>query len=253
MSARPEDEMIAAWVDGSLEDPEEARAIRARIETDPEARATAARIERANRLLREAFPEPAGEPVPAAIAAALNAAPGRVRVLADRRARSRPARVPAAMAASVALAVGVGIGLGLDGGGGTESGTGALAGLGAVGTDSALHAALARLPSGTLSGAGVQPIAAFRDGAGRACREFETLSADGAHALGIACRAEDGRWAVEVAVAAPPEPVPGTGYAPASGPGMDALEATLDAMGAGPVLDATEEAALIGRGWRPAN
>ena len=238
------EERIAALIDGAIEDEAEAAALRRVLETDPEARAYAERLRGSNALLREAFEVPAEEPMPAAIEAALFGEPGKVAVLRPRRAFG-PSWLPAAVAASVALVVGLGIGGLIE-----RPMQPVIAALGNAPLDGPLHAALEALPSGTVSDAGVQPMLSFFDGAGRACREFEVLGELPEELeFGIACRGETGHWHVEIVVAAPEvEPGP-EGYAPASGPGGDALDAMLDALGAGPALPPDEEAALRERGW----
>ncbi len=237
------EEQIAALVDGSLEDEREAERLRRILESDPQARDYAERIRRSNALLREAFDVPAEEATPAAIEAAIFGEPGKVAVLRPRRAAS--VWVPSAIAASVALAIGLGIG-GLFGG----SQERVIAALGNAPLDGPLHAALESLPSGAISEAGVQPMLSFRDGADRVCREFEVIrELPEELEFGIACRSPEGRWHVEIVVTAP-ETEPGPeGYAPASGAGSSALDAMLDALGAGPALPPEDEAELLKRGW----
>lgn len=247
MSRDWSEEKIAALIDGSIEDEQEAEALRRAIENDPEAKAYADRIERSNALLREAFDVPAEEPMPAAIEAAIHGEPGgepgKVAVLRPRR--TARAWLPTAIAASVALVIGVSIG-----GFFSEPGERVIAALGDAPLDGPLHAALEALPSGSASPEGVQPMLTFRDGAGRACREFEvTGELPEALEFGIACRSPEGRWHVEIVVAAP-ETEPGPqGFAPASGPGSDALDAMLDALGATPAMSPEDEAALLEGGW----
>ncbi len=238
------EEKIAALVDGSLEDEAEATALRRVLETDPEARAYADAVRRSNELVREAFDAPADEPIPAGIQAAIFGEPGKVEVL-----RPRPRRagwVPTAIAASLALAIGLAAGQYFAG---TQQPP--IVALGDAALDGPLHAALETLPSGAISDRGVQPMLSFRDGAGRPCREFEVIG-DLPEELefGIACRSDSGRWHVKIVVAAP-ETEPGPeGFAPASGPGADALAAMLDALGAGPALSPEDEASLLEQGWR---
>lgn len=94
-----------------------------------------------------------------------------------------------------------------------------------------LAAALDTVPAGTRAALGddiaVVPVSTFTDGDGQLCREFET---NGSSAyIAIACRLE-GTWHTQFAVSA-------QGYAayrPASG--LAALDAYLEAIGAGPAL-----------------
>ncbi len=238
------EEQVAAFVDGSLEDEAEAEAVRRTIETDPEARALAERIRESNALLREAFDTPEDAPMPAAIQAAIFGEPDKVAVLPRRRAIG--GWMPTAIAASIALAIGVGAGSFI---GGPEQQR-IIAALGDAPLDGPLHAALETLPSGSTSDAGIQPVLTFRAGDGRACREFDVLHElpDKAE-FGIACRGPEGRWNVEMVVAAPVTETGPSGYATASGAAAQALDAMLDALGASPSLTPEDEAALLRGRW----
>lgn len=235
------EEQIAAHVDGALDAREDA-AIRRATEIDPEARATAERLRALNRLLGRAFPLPHRE-IPDRIAAALEARSDRVVPLERRR---RAGWLPASAAASVALAAGIGLGAmlaGSDGPGPPESATLADAG-------PALGEALERLASGTLSDAGIRPLATFRAASGRPCREFET-GGDMPPSSGIACRLAGGSWEVLAIVSLPKaEPDAYGDYLPASGAQDQLLDGTLDMLGAGAPLPPREEAALIRSDWR---
>ena len=238
------EERIAALVDGAIEDEQEAAALRTVLESNPEAKAYAERVERSNVLLRDAFEIPAEEPTPASIQAAIFGEEGKVAVLEPRL--SARAWMPAAIAASLALVIGLGVGSQFG-----DQRTPVIAALGEAPLEGPLHAALEDLPSGAISDAGVQPMLSFWDGGGRACREFEVIGELPSQLeFGIACRTDAGRWHVEIIVAAP-ETEPGSeGYAPAAGPGGNALDAMLDALEAGPTLKPDDEAGLLNRGWR---
>ncbi|MEO1493463.1 MAG: hypothetical protein AAFV19_15010 [Pseudomonadota bacterium] len=244
-----EDE-IAAFVDGSL-DADRAAEIRAILDADPDAKALADEIEASNALLRDAFGDIAEAPVPARLEAAVLGAPGKVAEFpAKRRGPSAVSVFTHAVAASVCLAIGLAGGSYLnDRPGGAGVAAGALAG------DSPLHAALDSLPSGTALRDTYVPMLSFRDAAGRYCREFEVRVTDPRQMqLGLACRATDrADWRIEIVVAAPDAVPEITGYSLASGPGGDALNAMLDALGAGPVLPPDEEATLIEQGWPTAD
>jgi len=233
---------IAAWVDGALETPAEAARIARIVETEPEAARTAERLRASNRQLRAAFDSAMREPVPPAIAAALDAVPARA---AARGARPGPLRRRplAAMAAAATIAFALGLGTGLMSGDRREPAP--VAGLGPQPADAPLSRALEALPSGTVSQAGIRPMLTFRDAGERPCREFEVAG----DARGIACRSGAGRWAVEILVAAPEAAAGGADYVPASGPAEDALGTVLDALGAGPALSPDAEAELISTGW----
>lgn len=281
MSTTWKEEEIVAFLDGAIEDPAEAVRLAELIETDEEAAALARDIEESNALLRAAFDAPMQEPVPAAIAAALGLGPR----VATGSAEASPLRVPDARDArrssgralrqtsrrgarragqgtvgrwlAGALAASIALGVGIIGGRLTAplpaEAPDVLA-LGWHANDDTLGRALETLPSGSVDAAGqVRLLLSFRDGRGRFCREFETV-ADPTHpaSMGIACRAVDASWSLEVIAATAPETGRDAGYRPASGMAEDVLGAALDTMNAGPALTAEDEAALIASGWTAA-
>jgi hypothetical protein len=247
---------IAAFMEGRLDGADGER-IALALESDPAAQEAAERLAGgaapvpAEAMLKAAFAAPMTEPVPARLAAAVLAAPGKVATLPRRGGGARPvAWVPAAMAACLALALGFGAGFSLRAPA-PDAVPQTVAALSVGAASGAALAAFETAPSGA-EGAGLRLAASFRDGAGRPCREFETLGADGLPAAaGVACR-EAGGWRVlAMAAVAAPGAAPGDGsYAPAGGDGVDALGALLDALQAGPALSPEEEAALIADGWR---
>jgi hypothetical protein len=114
-----------------------------------------------------------------------------------------------------------------------------------------LHLALEGLPSGSTSPDGIRPMLTFLDLDGRPCREFELdHGATEELAQGIACRSGDGRWHVEALVTASAAGQGGAGYAPASGPGGNGLDATTKALGSGRPLAPDVESSLIASGWK---
>lgn len=264
MTRRLTDQEIAAHVDGELDAAADAD-VRARLADDPAARALAGRLRELNARLAAAHPLPDAGEMPPAIAAALaapapvgaaatagdgaDAAPGSV--VAFRQAARQPAWLPMAAAASVALLLGVASGTFLAGPAdrADQAAESAAGGLASAGT--ALAAALETLPSGTLSADAVRPVVTFRDATGRPCREFET-GPGVAPRVGIACREPRGGWEVLAIAAMADAAVPADGaFRPASGAGADmAIEATLDAIGAGDPLAPEEEARLLASGWR---
>lgn len=255
MAPKVTHEQIAAFVDGSLDEAEAALVV-AVLAEDEGARAYAADVENSNRLLREAFGTPMGEPVPSALRDAIlssepsadDAAGNKVVALAPRRPVHGPL-LKMAIAASVALMIGAGASALLFRQLQPEQQQ--IASLGVAPADGPLHRALEQLPSGAVSQAGVQPILTFRDANARICREFEVVGerAEGIQ-FGIACRSGAGGWLVEIVVSAPHSEVGPEGFRPASGPGADALEAMLESLGAQPVLGPAEESELLRRRWQ---
>ena len=237
---------IAARVDGSL-DPAEAERIDRILATDPAARCHAELIRGTNRLLQSAFAGPAEEPVPAQIKATILGTPDTVVPLPKRRPTQAAWR-PVALAASFAALIAVGVASLVFRG----DGIGTIAALGDADRDGPLHEALETLPSGTISTEGVRPMLTFRDRDRRLCREFEVVGElPGELELGIACRVPGGLWHVEITVVTPAADGsnPEDGYAPAAGPASNALDAMLDAIGAGPPLPPEDEAILLETGW----
>lgn len=241
------EEDIAAFVDGALDDEEAAR-IAASIDRDADARALAEEVGQGNALLRAAFADVAKAPAPPALAATLAYPTETVMPFRKRRVQRR-AWIPAAIAASVAIVVGVGIGSQF---GETDGATGPEITLGDAPRDSDLHLALETLPSGTAHDDRILPMLTFRDVSGRYCREFEVVG-DLAEELefGIACRTEDAAWHVEIIVTAPTINPDDGGFAPASGPGADALASMIEALGGGAPLAPDAEASLLRNNWQP--
>lgn len=237
---------IAAFVDGALDCAERDRIARL-IERHPGARAAAERIRAMNALLRDAFAAPRSETLPGDMAVLLGGS-GMVTPFKPRHAL-RAHWLPAALAASVALVIGSVAGASMAPrfvGQGAER-----AALSVGPAPQALSATLDAAPSGTQQG-GVRPIASFALHGGGYCREFELQEAaqTGPVAFGLACGAPEG-WRVVVAAAMSGEASGAAGgFAPASGAAPDAALAVLEALGAGPALDAGSEGRAISQGWR---
>lgn len=83
-------------------------------------------------------------------------------------------------------------------------------------------------------------IASFRDSDNDFCREFEVDAADRSTFVSVACL-RDGEWKLQFTVAAVSQS--NNGYAPASS--LDALDAYLDAVGAGDPMSVSEEAEAL--------
>ncbi|MGD1924555.1 MAG: anti-sigma factor family protein [Paracoccaceae bacterium] len=238
------EEDIAAYVDGAL-DPADAERVAAILEHDEEARGLADQIDASNAMLRAAFADVANAPVPAALTATL-AHEGDT-VVPMRWRFARPTTwVPAAAAASVAIVVGVLLGTQIEDNMGSPQIT-----LGDAPSDSALHLALETLPSGTAFDDRIMPMLTFTDKRGRYCREFEVLD-DLPNELefGIACRTETAAWHVEIIVSAPMNDSVDQGFAPASGPGADALAAMIEALGGSEPLSPDAESVAVRNNWQ---
>jgi hypothetical protein len=253
METTMDHETLGAYADGELS-PEEAAKVARHLATHPADRAYVERVAAERAAIARAFAPIAAEPLPAALQARVEAAVtaaegGRqgATVVALRRPAWRGWMAGGALAAAAAALLAVYLGL--------ERPAGTEVALGPVAPGQPLAVALDTLPAGMperlASGGTIEIVASFADGRGRLCREL--WLAPGGVAAGeaaIACAA-DGRWAVEavVAVEAPAEGE--DRFETAAGPGARAIEAALDALGAGPVLTPEEEAAARARGWQP--
>jgi hypothetical protein len=91
----------------------------------------------------------------------------------------------------------------------------------------------------TIEGGRMRLIASLRASDGTLCREFEIDGRAGGTVIGLACR-DNGNWLPRVAVAASQTD---QGYAPASS--MPAIDAYLDAIGAGGHLSPEDEQAAL--------
>ncbi|MCT7377849.1 anti-sigma factor family protein [Chelativorans salis] len=111
-------------------------------------------------------------------------------------------------------------------------------------TDPAVQKALQTLASGEerqLAGEErrIRIVSSFRDQDGTFCREYEIDPAQGSSLVAVSCH-EASEWITKIAVTAP---LGEDGYAPASS--MEALEAYLSAINAGPALSEEEEAQAL--------
>lgn len=286
---RPSDEILMAYADGQLSAEEHAR-VAAYLETDPEARGVVAMFERSGHLARDAFitadrgrqddlarlilghqeqaapDEAAGDDVGAPGAAARSDAtvvPFKPKV---KPASTRPisaARQITALAASLVLVVGGFIGVRMIEGDAERPETAsALFRVGPVAQDSSLARLLEARASGQpepLSASDDKrydliAVSTFRDKDGRACREFEAVTADAEErpvAMGVACRQGARDWLIEGAVhlAEPARSETGT-FTPASGVAEDsAIEGLMRLLGASAALSRSDEQALLDAGW----
>lgn len=234
--AEIEDEMLMAYADGEL-DTETAALVEAAMEQDAAlAERLGAFLSTRSALMAAFDPAPPVSPQLEAAVRAMAAPAPQVVALSARRA-ARAAWVPAAVAACLALAVGLGAGWGL-------RGPAAPGGAPQLALADGAAAALAALPSGQSAdmadGQRLTILASFEDAAGTFCREIAQDGAGGS-VLAVACKAGPA-WELRFALAA------GTGgdaYRPASAP--EALDAWLDATGAGSPLPPEAEASALTR------
>lgn len=252
---------LDAFADGELS-PEEAAGLIMHLAENPQDMAYLDRVMAANQLLAEAFSEPMHQPVPDALRRLiLTESAGQVsgNREGDQRSEASVLRFPdraglrtiltgvlsAGLAAAAVLAVMI-----------VPPDTSGDVTTGPVAADSSLAAALSGLPSGHErlldGGRHIEILASLpaRDGY---CREFALHTQESRTDRGLAC-GRNGRWTIEVLLAAAGFSPHQTDFAPASGPesgevGFEAINLVLDRQGAGIALPADEEAAIIARNW----
>lgn len=234
------DEQLMALADGQCA-PQEARAIEQAVRDDPELRARLAVFEQSRTVLRRAFDARRAEPIPD-------------RLLEAFAKRSRPAAAPrharrffypTALAASVVVATVASLAYWLA----PRPSTTIL-------PPPELLAALEGTPSGIpfRSTAGTArrelvPIRTLKLEDGTWCREFDFAEMDDgavSSRRGLACRADEGSWAMRALLAPAPsagESSRSDGYRTASGP--DALSG----LGRVETVSPAREAQLIDRHW----
>jgi len=227
-----DDERLEAYVDGELRGPELA-AFEAAMAADPHLAREVARRRAVSARISAAYRPVIDEPVPAHLIALASAAndPG----------RSRPGvRHWAAMAACLVLGVTIGRTIWPE--------SGALAARDGVlvargGLENALTTQLASDHSAArqLVKVGVS----FRTAEGAYCRTFQSPRD---RLAGLACH-ENGRWVAHTITALASAPAPA--YRMAASDTPPEVLAAVDALIAGPALDAAGERAARDRGWRP--
>jgi anti-sigma factor RsiW len=253
MEATMDRETLGAYADGELA-PEEAAAVARHLAGHPDDQAYVERVAAGRAAIARAFAPIAAAPLPApllarveALIAAAGDRPGGATVVPLRRPPPRLWLAGGALAAAAAALLAVYLG--------QERPAGTELALGPLPSGAPIAGALDSLSAGVperLAGEGeIEIVASFADGRGRLCRELRLARGGAAVAeFAIACAA-DGLWTVEAVAAADPVPDGADRFETAAGPVPRAIEAALDALGAGPVLTPEEEAAAKARGWRP--
>ncbi len=268
MSADITDETLMAFVDGELEAGERQR-VAAALEHDADLRARLQVFEQTGRELGALFDQPMNEPVPSHIEEMVRRAPlGQRPVSPLERIATRlrdtigelsgPAAswATAGVAATI-FAVGLSVGLWFQNLP-TGISTDRIALLNVednhIWAQGALKTALETAASGEehkwptgSNGGTVVPVLTFKDKTGRFCREYAVAGTPEASAVGIACRTDAARWSVEIHTAQSTE---AQSIAPASGTGIERLNALMTEMSEGEPLDLDAEEAAIRKGWR---
>lgn len=224
-------ELIMAYADGET-GPEDTARAEALLAEQPEARAALARLRAVDSQVKASLASVLEEPVPERLTrAATDRAPAGGRVLRFPK-KQRPSHW--ALAASLVLALGAVFFWR----GALEPSAGAM--------QTFVYQTLDQTPSGERrtqpdKGWQVMPLASYRTGDGRLCREYSGRT-DSDTLAGLACRSADGQWQTLVSRAQ----APAEGYQPASGPSAR-IEAVLEGLEAGEPLGAEEEAGLLNR------
>jgi hypothetical protein len=89
----------------------------------------------------------------------------------------------------------------------------------------------------------------FQDQAGNYCRQYRIAAARSETYSGVACR-DRGDWVVKIHALVPPGSSAATKTVPADGEASAVMDAVIGTWMAGNPIVGSEEAAIIGRGWR---
>ena len=269
------DAVLVAYVDGELDEAERVR-VAAVLASDAGLRSQADRLRASRERVRVAFDEVLREPVPqhlidfihhgsssAGTVSSVATATARPVVAFEarsgRRSEQRPALfAPFRMAAGVALLLLAGAGGWLlhpllSGEGVARSNDPLQAAMWAR----TLNAALDRVPSGDglaigapeRGGGTVKVVSTFRTQDQRYCRQYAIELQPKGQLDGLACRTPHGEWLVEQQARRIAQSDAPSGLRPASGRARQGIDATVDSLIEGGVLDASEEHHLIQSGW----
>lgn len=248
MTDRLDPDLLSAYLDGAL-DADAAKAVEAHLAVHPEDRALLEAMRRADAALQEAFPPSEARPVPDGLAQTLGLATKPAVIPLRPRPRLMP-RLAAGAVLAAGLALAVYLVPGTNAPGPSAPGPRHLS-LGPVAASAPLTEALATMRSGDRrempDGTALVMVASFAVTSGGLCREFYLYGqTDGFFDHALACDGPDG-WSVRVATAERGAET-AESFQPAGGEGDGAIAAMLDALGAGLMLTAEEEAARLGLG-----
>src|SRR6201984_3598704 len=243
------DETVMAYVDGELDHATRA-ALEVAMTTDTDLAERVARERRLLARLHREFDPVLREPIPERLLAAANASSAKARtgnIIWLKRIPARDWSWPQWSAIAASLILGVLIAPLLR----HELSEGPL-GIrdGKVLASGALANALSeQLASNQVANAPVHIGVSFLSRNGDYCRTF--LLRDKSAVTGLACR-DGGSWRLQALAAATDRATSGSGeYQPAASSLPPAIEQSIDALIVGDPLDATGEAAALGKGWRP--
>jgi hypothetical protein len=266
------DEMLMAYADGRL-DPVTREVVKAAMRGRPEYREKVEKFRQTLMPIRHAFDdEPASERAASLIEQMHNGDSGLTDGVADKLGTTRRGNAvageasllpaghwPIAIAASIALLIGVGLGWILQP---REALTRRAQDMIAFGdrglvAQGALRDLLETARSGTTmmaEGAGkpwrLRASFTFRSYTNAFCRRYEMADAAGARFGGYACRSGGGQWLVQAHVKSEATIQDRNGFAPSAGHSDAGLDAAIDVVRDGDVLEPALESGLIESGWR---
>lgn len=266
---RPSDEQLSAFLDGELSGAEAAQVERA-IESDPEVKRRFAALRQLHARTKSLYVEVLDEAPPAALIAAIRAAP-LPRAPSPRWSwrnlfgtggsglgALRPS--PGLAFAATALVVAAGIGGGIAGwqitkGGASGVGSGSAIAAGPVESASLLAQALDETASGQVrenDGVKIELITTVLGEAGQVCREFRSIrdGRGGETSVGVACLGSGERWVVELVALEDTAPADVDVFVPARAAVDQAIEYYFAETIRGETLSLDDEASLMKGGWR---
>jgi surface antigen len=273
------DETLMAYADNELA-PAERQQVAAILAGRPEFVEKVRRFERTRLPLQRAFDEVLHAPVPADLLERVRRPTPQPVSLADFAAQRRPRQVaagmvaldaatksglasswkPMALAASLSLLIGGAAGWygrSLEAGG-QSAGASQISLASGVHADGAMQLALDSRASGIAPGAqanttnaiGVKPVATFRSRDQRYCRQYELTTGSAAQYDGVACRNAAGTWDIVFHAEAMKRTAGSGNLAPAGADGSNAIDAAIERLIDGGILDPHEEQGVLAGKWK---